>query len=132
MRVTLEKDFKRHITLEEAPIVRRIIQYMKEEGGDAKEWATSAVDLAAGWGQCSETIFEAKASIAKNRRINNYFDEDSRDFDIWIETTAKASNGFYIIGAYLSDIWQIGDTDNKEILSHMYIRKFAEVKEVRS
>lgn len=132
MKVTLENDFKRYVTLEEAPIVRRIIQNMKEEGGDVKEWAALAVNLAAGWGECCKTVFEAKATIAKNARVKNYYDEDSRDFDIWINCTAEATNGFYIIGAYLSDIWSIGsrieDEINKEILSHMYIRVFKEVK----
>lgn len=131
MKVTFAKDFKKHVTLDEAPIIQRIIKSMKEDETPVSEWAEMAINLACGQGNFCEKVFEAKASIAKNCRINNYYDEDSRNFDVWIETTAQASNGFYIIGAYLSDIWQIGGIDNKEILSHMYIRIFTEVKEAR-
>ena len=48
--------------------------------------------------------------------------------DIWIEATAYVNdNEFIIIGAYLSDIWQITGNNNLEISSNMYIRKFKEV-----
>lgn len=130
MKVTFEKDFKKHVTLEEAPIVRRIIAAMKEDDTPINTWAEMAVNLVSGWGECCKKVYEAKASIAKNCRIYNTYDEDSRDFDIWLDITAQASNGFYIIGAYLSDIWQIGrdEENNKTIISNMYVRKFKEVK----
>ena len=78
MKVKLEKEDKKYITLAQAPIVRDIISDMKED------------------------------EIAKNNRVWNALNEHSGDFDVWIDATAYVSCAdgyeFIIIGAYLSDI----------------------------
>ena len=59
----------------------------------------------------------------------NAFTENSGCLDVWIEATALVNgNEFIIIGAYLSDIWMITGYNNEEIASHMYIRRFKEIK----
>lgn len=129
MRVTLEKEYKRFITLEEAPLVRRFIANMKEDDFPIMDAAKMAVEVACGWGANCVKIYEAKATFAKNQRIYNWYNEDTRDFDVWIETTAQATNGFYIVGMYLTDIHSITGDNYEELLPRMYIRKFTEVKQ---
>ena len=36
-------------------------------------------------------------------------------------------SGFYIVGFYLSDIWNLGADNREEVKSRMYIREFKEV-----
>lgn len=128
MRVTLEKEYKRYITLEEAPFVRRFIADMKQDEFPIADAARMAVEVACGWGSTCVKIYEAKATFAKNQRVYNWYGEETRDFDVWIEATAQATNGFYIVGAYLSDIHSITGDNHEEVKSHMYVRKFTEVK----
>ena len=128
MKIKLEKEYKRYITLEEAPLVQKFITNMKEDDFPVLEAAKMAVEVACGFGSSCEKIYETKATFSKNQRLCNHYGEDTRDFDVWIETTAQATNGFYIVGAYLSDIHSITGDNRDEIASHMFIRKFTEVK----
>lgn len=128
MRVTLEKEYKRFITLEEAPLVRRFIADMKQDEFPIMDAARMAVEVACGWGSTCVKIYEAKATFAKNQRVYNWYSEESRDFDVWIDIVAEATNGFYVMGAYLTDIHSITGENHEEIKSHMYIRKYMEVK----
>ena len=74
-------------------------------------------------------IIEAKARIAKNQRVWDAFDEETRDIDVWIEFTAFSEyrSSFIIAGVYLTDLWQLTTDNADEIKSHMYIRQFKEV-----
>lgn len=128
MKITLEKEYKKFVTLEEAPLVRRFITDMKQDEFPIMDAAKMAVEVACGWGEACTKVYEAKATFAKNQRVYNWYSEESRDFDVWIDIVAEATNGFYIIGTYLTDIHSITSDNHKEIKSHMYIRKFTEVK----
>lgn len=128
MKVTLEKEYKRYITLEEAPLVRRFITDMKQDEFPIMDAARMAVEVACGWGNSCIKVYEAKATFAKNQRVYNWYSEESRDFDVWIDIVAEATNGFYIMGAYLTDIHSITGDNYEEVKSHMYVRKFTEVK----
>lgn len=124
MKVTMSKDSKRVITLEEAPIANAIINNLKEDESTAFDYAKYAIDAI-----CKGSIvevFKASAVIAKNCRANDSIIEGSQDIDVWIEATAQTSDEFCIIGAYLSDIWSLSGDNTKEIASHMYSRIFKE------
>lgn len=74
-------------------------------------------------------MFKATATIAKNCRASNAFTDNSHDFDVWIEATAQTRDGFCIIGACLTDIWNLcGDNDAEIAKNHMYVRLFSEAK----
>ena len=125
MKVNMSAESKKIITLEEAPIANAIIANLKEDESTAANYAEYAVNAACK-GSCIE-VFKASAAIAKNRRADNSIIEGSKDLDVWIEATAQTSNGFCIIGAYLTDIWSLTGDNSAEIASrHMYTRIFTE------
>ena len=124
MKVKLTSDMKKHITLEEAPLVQAMIKEFKEDETPIPEYAEMAIRAA--WDTYSIKVIEATAEIAKNCRVHNFYSENSGTLDIWIEATAQTIDGFIIIGACLSDIWQINGENNAELISHMYIKKFKE------
>lgn len=128
MKVTLKKEYKKFVTLEEAPLMRRFLASMKEDEFPIMDAARMAVEVACGFGNRCVKVYEAKATFAKNQRIYNWYSEESRDFDVWIDIVAETTNGFYILGVYLTDIYSITGYNGEEVKSHMYIRKFTEVK----
>jgi len=106
-----------------------IIADMKDDEYTAKEYAEMAIAAVYDGNAWGIDIMRSMAKISKNRRAWNIYSGNSRDFDIWIEATASVGiDEFIIIGAYLSDIWQITGSNDEELVSHMYIRKFKEVK----
>ena len=132
MNVRLLKEDKKYITLDQAPIVREIIADMKEDENTAADWAKYAIAAPYNHREYSVEVLKASAKIAKNNRAWNALNEHSGDLDVWINATAyiNCADGyeFIIIGVYLSDIWQITYENAPEIASHMYIRKFKEMK----
>ena len=128
MKVKLTQEYKKYITVAEMPTVREIISDMKEDLSTVEEYAEMAIQAAYDGIAYSE-ILKASASIAKNQRAWNAYSDHSETLDVWIEATAYVNgNEFIMIGAYLTDIWQIGSDNRKEIASHMYIRRFKEAK----
>ena len=128
MKVKLTQECKKYITVAEMPIVREIIADMKEDSSTVEEYAEMAIQVAYDGIAYSE-ILKASASIAKNCRVWNAYNNHSENLDVYIEATAYVNGDeFIIIGAYLTDIWQIGSDNRKEIASHMYIRRFKEIK----
>ena len=125
MKVRMTADSKRILSLAEAPIANRMIREMKEDESTAADYIKTAIYAT---GDSVEEVYKAEAEIAKNCRIWNQYAEDSGDIDIWINAEARTRDGFIIIGAYLSDIWQLTGDNGEEIAKYMYIRKFAEVK----
>lgn len=129
MKVRLEKEDKKYITLAEAPIVREIIVDMKEDEETAAGWAKYAISAAYNGYTYNVEVMKASAKIAKNARVWNAYNDHSKKLDVWIDATAYVNcDEFIIIGAYLTDIWQISSDNYKEIASHMYIRRFKEDK----
>lgn len=133
MKVALEKGYRKHYTLEDLEIAKKIIQWEKEDGMSAKDWAEMAIrEALKGTGDYLKECLKAEAHTAKNCRANdNYwpseYNEDgvwiegSHNMDVWIGATAQTDNGFIIVGAYLTDIWNTGAAEYKQ---HMYIRYF--------
>ena len=129
MKVRLEKEDKKYITLEQAPIVREIITSMKEDESTVEEYAEMAIRVAYDGNAWNIDTMRATAKISRNNNAWNVFSNNSGCLDIWIEATAYVNlNEFIIIGAYLSDIWKITGSKDQEIVSRMYIRRFKEMK----
>ena len=129
MKVRFEKEDKKHITIAEAPLVREIINDMKEDESTPVDYVQYAIQAAYNCGAYNIEVLKSTAKIAKNARAWNVISDHSEKFDIWIDATAHVNGDeFIIIDAYLSDIWQITPDNALEIASHMYIRKFQEVK----
>lgn len=129
MKVRITKDSKHILTLEEVELAARIIRDEREnDSWDAGEYAKKAINAALNsHGAYCNRIFEASAEIAKNCRVWNAYHEDSRDLDVWIEATAQTSEGFCIIGAYLTDLNEITGDNQDEIARRMFVRRFTEI-----
>lgn len=130
MKITFPKEMKRVITVAEMPMVREIMRNYNTPEEDLIEYAEMAARVVAR--NNDVRILEAKASIAKNCRIQDQYTDESGNLDIWIDFTAFAKgiqSSFMICGVYLSDIWKIGPAEmNEYVKSHMFIRKFEETK----
>lgn len=128
MKVNLTAEMKKFITVVEMPAVKKVMQYEKEnDEWTVQEWAKMAARLV--FDDNGAKVIEATARIAKNQRVWDAFDEETRDIDVWIEFTAFSEyrSSFIIAGVYLTDLWQLTKDNADEIKSHMYIRRFEEV-----
>ena len=128
MKVNLTAEMKKFITVAEMPAVKKVMQYEKEKDEwTVQEWAKMAARLV--FDDNGAKVIEATARIAKNQRVWDAFDEETRDIDVWIEFTAFSEyrSSFIIAGVYLTDLWQLTKDNADEIKSHMYIRRFEEV-----
>ena len=128
MKVKITEDSKRVLTLADMPAARKIIKDLMEDNY-IKEYGGSCARIASGQNESFE-ILKAEAELCKNCRVWNYYSDDSGNLDVWITFYAFNSYyGFYSIGVYLSDIWQIGSTEaNQEVKSHMYIKEYKPIK----
>ena len=126
MKVRFTAEMKRVVTVAEMPAVRSVIEYMKEDQWEAKDYAEMAARIAIG---CNDVkVIDASARIAANSRIWNAIAEDSMQYDVWVEFTAFANNGFVMGGVCVTDLWNYSSDNRDDIIPHMYIRKFIEVK----
>lgn len=128
MKVNLTAEMKKFITVAEMPAVKKVMQYEKEnDEWIVQEWAKMAARLV--FDDNGAKVIEATARIAKNQRVWDAFDEETKDIDVWIEFTAFSEyrSSFIIAGVYLTDLWQLTKNNADEIKSHMYIRRFEEV-----
>ena len=129
MKVNLAAETKKFITVAEMPAVKKVMRCANEDEYTATDWARVAARLV--FDDNAAMIIEARARIAKNHRVWDAFDAETRDIDVWIEFTAFSEyrSSFIIAGVYLSDLWQLTRDNADEIKSHMYIRRFKEVKD---
>lgn len=111
------------LTLADMPKVREIRKQMKEDG-NLLDYLTSAARVAAN-GNFNFSVYDAHAFIAKNGRVSDYYTHDSGNLDIWLEGLAfDPFAGAYMIGVYLSDVYNITGDNNSEIKEHMFIREY--------
>ena len=128
MTIKYEKAYLEFATTHELEVLKRIAEDMKEYSDkDLKVDAMAAVRLATN-SNSDFVILKAEAEAARNRNVLNYFSEDSGLTDLWVTIWAfNDLEGFYTIGVYISDLWQIGPRDaNREVASRMYVRKYLE------
>lgn len=129
MKVALPKDYRKTFTLEELDTARKIIRDMKDDDFTATQYAEVAVSH---WlwkrDDVEDEVIRASAEIAKNCRVWDAYGEGTECMDVWVESLTKTHYGYLELGAYLTDIWNIGgDVDYTE---HMYTRYFTEKKNV--
>lgn len=110
MKVTLEKDYRKYYTLEDLDHAKAVIACAKDDESKIAEYAEMTVNevVKDGGDYCVE-ILKATAHTAKNCRAFDAYGEGTGNMDIWIEAVAETTSAFVKIGAYLSDIWMIGD-----------------------
>lgn len=125
MKIRIEDNFKKYITLADMDAVRKIRQYLKDDEY-LEEYARS-VASAVTLGYVQE-VYKVTASICKNCRIHDYYDEGTGDFDVWIEAAVLTDRGFVLVGANLSDIWSLSgrELEDVNIVKHMFRRVFRE------
>lgn len=128
MKIAITKEAKRWIPVADMLIVRRIIEYMKEDSG-IKGYAETAI-RAAVEGVYDIDILRLQAEICGNCRVWDAYGEGTKTFDVWITATAQTNKGFIIIGANLTDIWQITGWKNEDAkyVQRMFTRIFREVR----
>lgn len=124
MKVSIPLDMKSVLTVSEMPKARELIKRMREDNS-FDQYALSAARVASG-DRDSFLILEQKAQIAKNERVQDYYSDKSGNLDIWLEFLAfNYFSGCYLIGIYLSDVYQItGTASDRELKQHMFIREY--------
>lgn len=133
MKVTLQKDYKQYYTFLDLERAKEVIKAEKDDESTAASWAVYAVNEVlsyynrtknAGYAYADESdIIKADARTARNCRAWNEYGE-TQDMDVWIEAKAFTYNCFIEVGAYLSDIWQMGGENSQ--VHHIYYRVFEE------
>lgn len=127
MKVKLTQEMKKYITMDQAPKARSIISDMKEDESTPADYIRYAISAVYDGKSYDVEVLKAEAEIAKNCRCVDAYADDSGNLDVWIDATAYVNgNEFIIIGAYLTDIWQITSDNMKEIAEHFYVRRFKE------
>lgn len=132
VKIRLTENSKRIINMMEKPIVDEMIKAIQRDGTDESISDPYMLGIAM---SCITSyngdwkFYDIEAEIAKNRRIYNYYTENSADFDIWISFKAfDEYSGFYIVHCYLSDIFSVSEENKSEIRKQMYVREYAEMK----
>lgn len=132
VKIRLTENSKRIINMMEKPIVDEMIQAIQNDHTDECISDPYMLGIAM---SCITSyngdwkFYDIQAEIAKNRRIYNYYTENSADFDVWISFKAfDEYSGFYIVHCYLSDIFSVSSENKSEIRQHMYVREYAEMK----
>lgn len=123
IKVKITDTTKRITAVADMPLARRVAAESNEGLADMVQMAANYVC------ESNSKVFEATAEVAKNGRAWDLYFDGSKDFDVWIEFKAFSDfceGKFCIVGAYLSDVYQIGDGEDKK--RYMYIRTFKEVK----
>ena len=121
MKVNINAESKKVLTIAELDAAKEIVRQMKEDESSVAEYATIAVNAT---GDYVDKVYEATAYIMKNSRVWDAYGEGSGNLDVWIDCTARTGNGFKIVGAYLTDIWNISGEDHQT--QHMFIQSFTE------
>ena len=133
MKVKITGETKKYLTLEQLPVAKEIIKDLTEDEWSAKDY----IKMAAGcWLRAThhicdavDKVINAEARIAGNCRVYNALADSCGTMDVWIEGLVKTCRGYMEIGAYLTDIWNIGPEEfNREFPMHTYTRYFTERK----
>lgn len=128
MIVKITNDAKKWLTVYELEQAKIIIQQFKEDDSMADLCQIAA--RVAGGAINSFEILRSSAEIARNERIQDMYHENSGKLDVWIRCYAFSPYaGFYVIGAYYSDLIQYDGTEEtaERIRSNMHIREFKEI-----
>lgn len=128
MKVKIRKEDRRFL---QEHIAEHMIDIMaQEDSSKPSEVAEMAIrEIMKGtndWLPVWKPILKAEARVALNCRIQDLYFEGSEDYDVWVEATARTAYGFIEIGAYLSDIWQVGALEEGELRRRAWVQYFRE------
>lgn len=120
MKISFPENYKTFFTLEDVDNCNTI------KKSDSKPTSDDVLILARAFAHDAD-ILKTSAEFAKNSRAYDVFGQ-SGNMDIWITVHffSEFENTFYIIGAYISDVWTISTNYMEELKPHMYIRTFTE------
>lgn len=123
MKVYLTEHSKDLLKVSELPVAKNLIRIFADDEGD---YAKMAATLVTGTNNC--ILLKEKAEISKNCRIWDAYYTGSKDIDIWINIYVFAPLiGFYDIGFYVTDMWDLSYNNRKEIKSRMFIEEYKRV-----
>ena len=129
MKVSITKDSKRVVTLDEADEAMGIIVQMKEDEYSAADYIKMAANVwlrESEWHDAVSEVLKASAEISKNARAWNAFSKASGQLDVWLTGIVETWDGFLKIECYLTDVWNIGaDGFNEQFPSLVYARYYA-------
>lgn len=122
MKITLPKEVRERLTMHDVTEARKIISQEKTNTLTAAE-AAAMIGQAVIKYPSDLKVLEASAEIAGNCRVWNYYTDDSRNLDVWVNFRIRAFNEYIEGGAYLSDVFQLtGDDESKrELESHCFL-----------
>ena len=127
MKVKIEKEHRRFL---QPAIAEHMIDVMAQEDAsrpvDLAEMAIREILKGTDDSISRKSILKADAIVARNCRVQDLYFEGSEDHDIWIRATARTSEGYIEIGAYVSDIWQIGALEPGELRRRAWVQYFRE------
>lgn len=116
MKITLPKEVHEHLTMHDITEARKIISQEKTNTLTATEAATMIGQAVIKY-PSDLKVLEASAEIAGNCRVWNYYTDDSRNLDVWVNFRIRSYGEYIEGGAYLSDVFQLtGDDDSKRNL----------------
>lgn len=117
MKIKVTENTKRAFYMSESGA----LEIMKKEAEVTKDDLEILVNFFGGG-----ELLKSEAEFAKNANVLDRYGEGTGRADVWIDVVIEGFKVFYKVGAYLSDIWEIGGTDPEELKRRMYIRKFSE------
>ena len=127
MKVKIKKEHRRFL---KENVAEHMVDVMAQEDAsrpaDLAEMAIREILKGTDDSISRKSILKADAIVALNCRIQDLYFEGSEDHDVWIRATARTSMGFIEIGAYASDIWQIGALEEGELRRRAWVQYFRE------
>lgn len=127
MKLTIDKEHKNIITLADIEAVNKMKECFKEQQN--LDWEIERALILASDGCSLVKAMKPEITVAKNCRVWDYYGKDTGTLDVWVVAYGFSSyKGFYEVGFYVSDIWQLGSENEEETKQRLYIRHFQEVK----
>ena len=125
MKLKISAEQKKYLTMADAELIPYMQAGFQEQANFKDEYQSLANFIVTG----SATVLSAEHTIAKNAKVYNRFgteEHDTEHLDIWFDIICYDNyrDEFYKVGAYLSDVWDIGGVDSDELKRHMYIRRY--------
>lgn len=128
MKIRITERFKKCVTLAQMPIVRQLIQDMKEDECEITEYVRMAVQALTG--SNGFEIYRPVAEMAFNCRVDDRYFDGSGKLDVWISFLAFSPfYGAVDGGVYLTDIWELCEDNKHELRNKMYFNIYKKVGE---
>lgn len=111
MKVTMPTMYEDIYTVSEAKNARAVIKAAKDDGMTAKEYADRAIR------HCRELrhvfaweVLKVEATAEKHLALEwDRYGEGSGLFDVLLTITAQTTNGFVVLYAWVTDIWETSE-----------------------